>query len=80
MSSLLRRAAVLSLAALALTAGAGATSAVAAPQAPAAVGGPGPDFGDEGRGGFGHDRPLHFGPFEFPRSGTISGGFSWGMR
>jgi hypothetical protein len=34
---------------------------------------PGPDFG-------GHDRPLHLGPFEFPRNGSLSGGFSWGMR
>ncbi|MEV5339551.1 hypothetical protein AB0K93_13830 [Streptomyces sp. NPDC052676] len=80
MSSLLRRTAVVSLTALALATGVGATSAVAAVpgQAPAVLG-PGPDdFG--GGNGRGHDRPLHFGPFEFPRNGTISGGFSWGTR
>jgi hypothetical protein len=75
MSSLLRRVAVVSLAALAVT-GVGAVSAGAAtPAAPAApVVGPGPDFGGH------HGGPLHFGPFEIPRHGSLSGGFSWGMR
>ncbi|MFJ8079044.1 hypothetical protein ACIQ6Y_00250 [Streptomyces sp. NPDC096205] len=38
---------------------------------------PGPDT--DGHSGHGHDRPLRFGPFEFPRSGTVSGGFAWDM-
>ncbi|WP_217242911.1 hypothetical protein [Streptomyces sp. AC555_RSS877] len=73
MSLLLRRVAVVSLAALALTAGGTAAASATAVPAPA-FGSPGPD-------GFGgrHQQPLHFGPFEIPRSGSISGGFSWGM-
>ncbi|MFJ3442753.1 hypothetical protein ACIPM2_16465 [Streptomyces sp. NPDC086081] len=88
MSLRVRRIAVVSLAALALTAG-GTALAAAAPAQPAAaaapaqpaaaaIGNPGPD--GFGGGGHGHDRPLHFGPFEFPRYGTVSGGFSWGVR
>ncbi|MFD0315532.1 hypothetical protein [Streptomyces flavalbus] len=77
MSSLFRRSAVVAVAAVALTAGLGATAASARPAtAPVAVN-PGPDGGFHGGG---HDRPLHFGPFEFPRHGSVSGGFSWGMR
>ncbi|MEV0638494.1 hypothetical protein AB0I77_26845 [Streptomyces sp. NPDC050619] len=82
MSLLLRRAAVVSLAALALTAGGTVAASASALPAPV-VSGPGPDgFGDDGGnggGGGGHyEHPLRFGPFEFPRSGSISGGFAWG--
>ncbi|ANB04666.1 hypothetical protein SAM40697_0704 [Streptomyces ambofaciens] len=77
MSFSLRRVAVVSLAALALTAG-GAVSAAGAAEvsAPAAVTSPGP-----GGGGFngGHEPPMHFGPFEIPKFGSVSGGFSWGL-
>ncbi|MFI8190841.1 hypothetical protein ACIF8T_18850 [Streptomyces sp. NPDC085946] len=63
-------------AAFALTAGgavtATSTSAVPAP----VVDEPAP----QGFGHGGHGRPLHFGPFEFPRYGSLSGGFSWGAR
>ncbi|MER8222104.1 hypothetical protein ABTZ58_16240 [Streptomyces sp. NPDC094143] len=77
MSLRVRRIAVVSLAALALTAGGTVMAAAASAQpAAAAIGNPGPD----GFGGGGHDRPLHFGPFEFPRYGSVSGGFSWGVR
>ncbi|WDV53811.1 hypothetical protein PV963_27350 [Streptomyces coeruleorubidus] len=43
---------------------------------------PGADEFGGGQGGHGghHDGPLHFGPFEFPRYGSVSGGFSWGVR
>ncbi|MFF8671341.1 hypothetical protein [Streptomyces sp. NPDC015242] len=79
MSLRVRRMAVVSLAALALTAGGTVTAAAASAQpAAAAIGNPGPD--GFGGGGHGHDRPLHFGPFEFPRYGSVSGGFSWGVR
>ncbi|MDT0387522.1 MULTISPECIES: hypothetical protein [Streptomyces] len=79
MSLRVRRIAVVSLAALALTAGGTVMAAAASAQpAAAAIGNPGPD--GFGGGGHGHDRPLHFGPFEFPRYGSVSGGFSWGVR
>ncbi|CAL9352606.1 hypothetical protein [Streptomyces sp. enrichment culture] len=80
MSFSLRRAAVVSLAVLALTAG-GAVSAAAAaaPSAPAvAQAGPGGEGGGEGFGGR-HEPPMHFGPFEIPKFGSVSGGFSWGL-
>lgn len=79
MSLRVRRIAVVSLAALALTAGGTVVAASASAQpAAATVGNPGPE--GFGGGGHGHDRPLHFGPFEFPRYGSVSGGFSWGVR
>ncbi|MET9680151.1 hypothetical protein [Streptomyces coeruleorubidus] len=80
MSLRVRRIAVVSLAALALTAG-GTVVAAGASAQPAAttVVNPGPDGFGGGHGGH-HDRPLHFGPFEFPRYGSVSGGFSWGVR
>ncbi|MEV0241523.1 hypothetical protein AB0I06_16545 [Streptomyces sp. NPDC050674] len=42
---------------------------------------PEPD-GTGGANGYhgGRERPLHFGPFEFPRYGSVSGGFTWGLR
>jgi hypothetical protein len=82
MSLRVRRIAVVSLAALALTAGGTVVAAAASAQpAAAAIGDPGSDgFGGGGGHGHGHDRPLHFGPFEFPRYGSVSGGFSWGVR
>jgi len=81
MSLRIRRLAVVSLAALALTAGGVATAAFASASAgPAqAVSYPGPDGADSYQGG-GHERPLRFGPFEFPRAGTVSGGFAWNTR
>ncbi|MER7401796.1 hypothetical protein ABT373_04730 [Streptomyces sp. NPDC000070] len=82
MSLRVRRIAVVSLAALALTAG-GAVVAAGASALPAAttVVNPGPEgFGGGGGHGGHHDGPLHFGPFEFPRYGSVSGGFSWGVR
>ncbi|MGW0423322.1 hypothetical protein [Streptomyces sp. NPDC003015] len=73
-----RRLVVVSLAALALTAGGAATAASASALHPRTVS----DGFDDGPGGYpgGHGRPLHLGPFEFPRSGSISGGFQWGVR
>jgi hypothetical protein len=70
-----------SLAVLAFTAG-GAVVAVGTSAQPAAatVVNPGSDGFGGGGHGHGHDRPLHFGPFEFPRYGSVSGGFSWGVR
>jgi hypothetical protein len=83
MSLRIRRLAVVSLAAVALTAGGAATASasVAVPSAQE-MSSPGPDFdGYPGNGhGNGHDRPLRFGPFEFPRTGSVSGGFAWDMR
>jgi hypothetical protein len=89
MSFQLRRLFALALAALALTAGATATATAASASArPAQAvnqlaaddfdGYPGEEFG-HGHG-HGQERPLHFGPFEIPRDGTVSGGFSWGLR
>ncbi|MFG3251184.1 hypothetical protein [Streptomyces sp. NPDC048187] len=80
MSLSLRRAAVVSLAALALTAGGAVSAATAAPQSAPAVASMGPG-GGEGGGGYngGHEPPLHFGPFEIPKFGSVSGGFSWGL-
>lgn len=80
MSLRVRRIAVVSLAALALTAG-GTVVAAGASAQPAAttVVNPGPEGFGGGHGGH-HDGPLRFGPFEFPRYGSISGGFSWGVR
>ncbi|MDI3405571.1 hypothetical protein [Streptomyces cavernicola] len=70
MSMQLRRLAAVSLMALALAAGsASAASAAAAFPEP---GVPGYSVQDES--------PLHFGPFDLPSSGTISGGMSWDMR
>ncbi|MFH8484048.1 hypothetical protein [Streptomyces longisporoflavus] len=67
MSSLFRCAAAVSLAVLAVTAGAGAASADTLTAAdPVAVGHPEPQ-----------DAPLNFGPFQVPRYGTVSGGFTW---
>ncbi|BCL26681.1 hypothetical protein ACFFS2_00715 [Streptomyces aurantiacus] len=93
MSFQLRRLVALALAALALTAGATATATAASASAPPAQavnqpaaddfdGYPGEGLGHgHGHGhGHGQERPLHFGPFEIPRDGTVSGGFSWGMR
>ncbi|WP_309096475.1 hypothetical protein [Streptomyces sp.] len=81
MSLRVRRIAVVSLAALALTAGGTVMAAAASAQpAAAAIGDPGSDGFGGGGHGHGHDRPLHFGPFEFPRYGSVSGGFSWGVR
>ncbi|MDQ0773502.1 Spy/CpxP family protein refolding chaperone [Streptomyces aurantiacus] len=90
MSFQLRRLVALALAALALTAGATATATAAAAASASArpaqaVNQPAADDFDgypgEGHGhGHGQERPLHFGPFEIPRNGTVSGGFSWGMR
>jgi hypothetical protein len=81
MSLQIRRFAVVSLAALALTASAAATAAASASAGPAhTVSRPAADDFDGYSGGGRHERPLRFGPFEFPRSGTISGGFSWGVR
>jgi hypothetical protein len=75
MSLRVRRIAVVSLAALALTAGGTVVAAGASAQAAATtVVYPGPD----GFGGGRHDGPLHYGPFEFPHYGSVSGGFSWG--
>ncbi|WP_151774068.1 hypothetical protein [Streptomyces abyssomicinicus] len=37
--------------------------------------------GHEGQQGQGrHDRPFRFGPFEFPESGNVSGGFAWDLE
>jgi hypothetical protein len=65
MSLRIRRLAVVSLAAVALTAG-GAFSASVSVSAPTAqeMAYPGPD--GDGYPGHGHDRPPRFGPFEFP--------------
>ncbi|GGL62773.1 hypothetical protein GCM10010129_03000 [Streptomyces fumigatiscleroticus] len=71
MSLLLRRAAVVSLAALALTAGGAVSTASASAVPTPAVGHPGPN---------GHEPPMHFGPFEIPKYGSVSGGFSWGLQ
>jgi hypothetical protein len=78
MSLRVRRFAVVSVAALAVLAGGSATMAAASTQSAPAVSYPEPD----GSGGYprGHERPLRFGPFEFPRSGNVSGGFAWGLR
>ncbi|CAM5236278.1 hypothetical protein STENM36S_09131 [Streptomyces tendae] len=80
MSFSLRRAAVVSLAALALTAGGAVSAAAAAPlPAPAVASmGPGGEGGGDGFGGR-HEPPMHFGPFEIPKFGSVSGGFSWGL-
>ncbi|POX45090.1 hypothetical protein C3489_35025 [Streptomyces sp. Ru71] len=71
----------MSVAALAVLAGGVATAASASAQ-PAqsaeALAYPGPGGSDDYHGG--HDRPLRFGPFEFPRYGTVSGGFTWGLK
>ncbi|MEU6916770.1 hypothetical protein [Streptomyces olindensis] len=83
MSLRVRRIAVISLAALALTAGGTAAAGASAQPAATTIGNPGPDgFGGGHGGGHGghHDGPLNFGPFEFPRYGSVSGGFSWGVR
>jgi hypothetical protein len=79
MSLRVRRIAVLSLAALAFTAGGTVVAAASAQPAATTVVNPGPEGFGGGHGGD-HDRPLHFGPFEFPRHGSVSGGFSWGVR
>ncbi|MCM1940656.1 hypothetical protein NC239_20860 [Streptomyces sp. G3] len=82
MSLSLRRAAVVTLAALALTAGGAVSAAGAAPQSAPAVSSMGPGGGEGGGDGFGggrHEPPLHFGPFEIPKFGSVSGGFSWGL-
>jgi hypothetical protein len=81
MSLQLRRLAVVSFAALALTAGATATAVSASARPAQAVNQPTAD-GIDGypAGGHGYHRPLHFGPFEVPRNGTVSGGFSWAVR
>ncbi|MFB7084532.1 hypothetical protein [Streptomyces sp. NPDC056296] len=78
MSFSLRRAAVVSLAALALTAGGAVSAASAAPVSAPAVASPGPGGGGGGFNG-GHEPPMHFGPFEIPKFGSVSGGFSWGL-
>ncbi|MFE5603647.1 hypothetical protein ACFQ8O_31205 [Streptomyces coelicoflavus] len=83
MSLSLRRATVVSLAALALTAGGAVSAAGAAPLSAPAVASMGPGGGGEGGGGgFNgrHEPPLHFGPFEIPKFGSVSGGFSWGLQ
>ncbi|MFF8643603.1 hypothetical protein [Streptomyces sp. NPDC015345] len=74
MSSLLRSAAVLSLAALALAAGVGAASAApaTAPATAPAIDHPDPEFGHHH-----HSPPLNFGPFQVPSNGSVSGGFAW---
>ncbi|UXI77149.1 hypothetical protein N6Q81_03315 [Streptomyces vinaceusdrappus] len=77
MSCKLRRAAGVSPAAPALTAG-GAVSAAGAAAAPVPpVTANRPDAGSGFRGG--HEPPMHFGPFEIPKFGSVSGGFSWGL-
>jgi hypothetical protein len=79
MSLRIRRLVVVSLAAVAVAAGGATAASASVPERPAhAVADPGPDF--DGHHGSRHDRPLRFGPFEFPRSGAISGGFTWDMR
>jgi hypothetical protein len=56
------------------------SAAAAAPQSAPAVApvGPGGE-GGEGFGGGRHEPPMHFGPFEIPKFGSVSGGFSWGL-
>jgi hypothetical protein len=71
MSLSLRRAAVVTLAALALTAGGAVSAATAAPAVPAAA--------NLGPGGHHGEPPMHFGPFEIPKFGSVSGGFNWGL-
>jgi hypothetical protein len=71
--SFLRRFATVSLVTASLAVGAG----LAAPAAVAAGWGGGPGHGH----GHGHHAPpLMFGPFEIPREGGVSSGFSWSMR
>jgi hypothetical protein len=76
-----RRLAVVSLTALALVTGAAAT-AVSAPAQPVRTAHQPTADGIDGYPGSGHGpkRPLHFGPFEIPRHGTVSSGFSWAME
>ncbi|MFV0137776.1 hypothetical protein ACLGIH_32075 [Streptomyces sp. HMX87] len=76
--SLLRRAALVSLVALAVTAGGAVSAAGAAPLPAPGVISPGPGGGHGGHGG--HEPPMHFGPFEIPKYGSVSGGFSWGLQ
>lgn len=85
MSLRIRRLVVVSLTAVAVTAGGATAASASVPERPAQrVAEPGPDFdgfdGFDGHSGNRHDRPLRFGPFEFPRSGEVSGGFAWDMR
>ncbi|MFJ2264057.1 hypothetical protein ACIOKD_38225 [Streptomyces sp. NPDC087844] len=79
MSLQLRRFAAVCLTVLAVSAGATVASASAQPPQPVTL--PAAD-GIDGYPSPDHHRqpPLHFGPFEIPRSGTVSGGFSWGVR
>ncbi|MGW7074447.1 hypothetical protein [Streptomyces sp. NPDC054866] len=79
MSLRLRRLAVVSLAALALTAG-GTATAAATSLPPQAVTYPGPG-GYPVPGDHDHDEePLHVGPFDVPREGAVSGGFRWDLE
>ncbi|CAL9340079.1 hypothetical protein [Streptomyces sp. enrichment culture] len=79
MSLRIRRLVVVSLAAVAVAAGGAEVASAAVAERPAEqVAYPGPDF--DGYPGSGHDRPLRFGPFEFPSAGAVSGGFKWDMR
>ncbi|GAA3101829.1 hypothetical protein ACFQ0X_08420 [Streptomyces rectiviolaceus] len=83
MSLRVRRLALVSLAALALTAGGAATATASSlpPQAVTYPAYPGPDgFGDHEDHDHDHERPLHVGPFDVPREGTVSGGFSWDVE
>ncbi|MGJ7880954.1 hypothetical protein [Streptomyces rochei] len=77
MSCKLRRAAGVSPAALALTAGGAVSAAGAAEASVPAVTANDPDGGSGFRGG--HEPPMHFGPFEIPKFGSVYGGFSWGL-
>lgn len=81
MSFSLRRTAVVCLAALALTAGGAVSAAAAAPLSAPAVAQAGPGGEGGGADGFGgrHEPPMHLGPFEIPKFGSVSGGFSWGL-
>ncbi|MGK5545137.1 hypothetical protein ACSNOH_10450 [Streptomyces sp. URMC 127] len=68
--SFFRRLIVLSAVAASLVMGGAAASAVAAPSVTPTASFPG---GDGYHGG----RPIHFGPFEIPHNGQVSGGFGW---
>ncbi|MBP2404594.1 hypothetical protein SNS2_3208 [Streptomyces netropsis] len=72
MASLIRRAAVVALTALmlGLSGGALATAASAEPS------NDGHEWGERHHHG---GPPVHFGPFEVPRFGSVSGGFAWNL-
>ncbi|MEV0252866.1 hypothetical protein AB0H82_01105 [Streptomyces sp. NPDC050732] len=75
--------AVVSFAAVAVMVGGAAAAAASVPSDHNSLY-PGPEVSDTYHGDHDHvrdhDHPLHVGPFDVPRHGTVSGGFTWGLE